>query len=148
MEVTQRGVHFVAAPESAARIVLSLSQSFVLDTSAVTWAKDLNAAVRVTRLRLHATSGVANLDFIQSAGASMADNGSSGPSVPVMGFKRTSVTPSGSDIDVSNSVPVDVTRAWEADAVRIDLSVVGTAPTTAWSIDLSLWLSGRIDYRL
>ncbi len=148
VEVTQRGVNFGAAPAAVANVVLSLSQSFELDSASVAWAKDLNADVRVTSIRLHAASGVQNLDFIRSASLAMSDASKAQTPVTVASYQRPTGAASSPDLEVTNTEPVDVTMAWSGDRVRIDVAVSGTLPATAWSLDVTLLLTGQITYHL
>jgi hypothetical protein len=146
VEVTQRGIRFDAAPALLSNVVLSVGQSFELDSASVAWAKDLNANVQVDRVTIHPTSGVPNLEFIQSFSVAMSDASRSQKTIEVMTFKRTANAASGSDLQVTNAQPVDVTDAWSGDRVRVDLAASGSLPTTAWSVDVTLWLNGQISY--
>ncbi len=148
VEVTQHGVHFDAAPPVVANVVLSVSQSFELDSAKVTWAKDLNAEVHVTHIHLHAVSGVPNLDFIRAANLAMSDVSKSQAPITVASYQRSAGAGSSSDLEVGNPQPVDVTAAWSGDRVRIDVGVTGSLPTTAWTIDVTLSLTGQISYHL
>lgn len=145
VEVTQHGVQFPAAPQAATNLVLALSQSFVLDTSSVILPKNVDARIDVDEVRLHAASGVSNLDFIRSASVAMANT--AGMPVTVMAFTRAPGAPSGSDLEVTNTQPVDVSQAWSANQVRVDVSVSGTPPAVPWSIDLTVWLNAHVDYQ-
>jgi hypothetical protein len=145
VQVTQKGIHFDAAPSAIANAVMSVSGSFELDSANVGWVKRLNARVTVDEVTLHASSGVTNLDFIQSASVALSDASGSGTAA-TMTYKRPAGRVSGPDLEVINTPPVDVTDAWSGDRVRVDVAVTGTLPTTAWSADLTFWLSARIVY--
>jgi hypothetical protein len=113
----------------------------------VSWAKDLNATVRATKVYLHPSSGVTNLDFIQSATVAVADATQSQTPGTTMTFKRTPGAKSGTDLVVTNGQPVEVTKALSGDRVRFDVAIAGTLPTTAWSMDVTVWLNGEITSR-
>lgn len=147
VEVTQRGIRFDAAPAVLGNVMLSVAQSFEIDSANVAWAKDLNANVQVDKVTLHPTSGVPNLGFIQSLTVSVSDASRAQTPIQVMTFKRAASATVGSDLQVTNTQPVDVTSAWSGDRVRVDLAVSGSLPTTAWSLDMTLLLSGQITYR-
>lgn len=147
VEVTQHDLAFPAVPAVTPAIVLSLSQSFVLDTATVVLSKSFDAQVHVDEVRLHPVRGVSNLDFVRSASVAMADDASAIAPVTVMTFDRaTSAAPSGPDLQQSNSQPVDVSAIWSAQHARVQVTVSGTPPTTPWSIDVTVWLSGQFTF--
>ncbi len=145
VQVTQKGIHFDAAPSAIANRALSVSGSFLLDSANVSWVKRLNASVAVDKVTLHASSGVTNLDFIQSASVALADASHSSTEA-TMTYVRPAGRISGPDLEVTNTPPVDVSAAWSGDRVRVNIAVTGALPTTAWSADLTFWMSARIVY--
>ncbi len=148
VEVTQHALAFPAAPAANAAIVPSLTQSFVLDTATVVLPKDFNAQVHVEKVRLHPVQGVSNLDFIGAASVAMANDAAATAPVTVMTFDRaTSAMPSGPDLQQTLSQPVDISPIWSADHAKVEVTVSGTPPTTAWSIDVTVWLSGQFTYK-
>jgi hypothetical protein len=144
VEITWHGLGFDGAPEGTPTGMIALTRSFELDSSNVAWAKQLNANVRVTKVRVRATEGVENLDFVQFASVGMADAANAQAPVPIMYFERPATAASSPEVEVESSPAVDATMAWSSERVRIDVTLAGVLPGQAWAIDVSLWLDGEI----
>ncbi len=146
LEITWPALQFPAVPADLAGPV-SLDRGFDLDSSSAAWAKQLNANVQALQVRLHAADGATNLAFIQNARVTMTGSDAKA-ATEVMSFARTAGTPAGADIVVENPQPIDVTQVWSSPSVRVDVAVSGTPPTHAWSMSVTIDLSGTLSYAL
>ncbi len=146
VEITQRGVRFDGFPLGDRLGVLSTSRSFELSSSNTAWAKELNSEVRAMSVSVRAASGVSDLDFVKYAGVNMSDAAESAAPVQVMAYERADDAPSSSIIEVTMTEPVDVTALWTSTGARLEVQVAGELPTQSWTADITLRLSGKINY--
>jgi len=146
IEVTQRGLKVPAVPATAAGCDVSVSGAFTLSSSDTAWAKGMNSGVRVHHVSVAAGGTLPSLDFIRLARMTMADNAVPEGATEIMEFVRGEGAPSSSVIEVDIPAPVDVTAAWTADKTVIAFNVIGQMPTQAWTVDVTLKLSGKITY--
>jgi hypothetical protein len=144
VEITWRNLRFAGLPEALPSGPYAVAGSFELDSSNLSWAKQLNAAVFVTKVRLRAVDGVENLDFVKLASASISDAANSQASLPVMCFELPAAAASGPELVMENSPPVDATLVWSGARVRVDVALAGILPRQAWAIDVSLHLDGEM----
>ncbi len=146
LEITWPSLQFPAVPADLTGPV-SLDRGFDLDGSSATWAKQLNANVQALQVRLHAAGGATSLAFIEDASVAMT-GGEGGAAMEIMSFTRTATTPANADIVVENPRPIDVTKIWSSPSVHVDVAVSGTPPTHAWSMSVTIELSGTLSYAL
>jgi hypothetical protein len=145
VEITQHGLKMTGVPGAALLGDTSVTSSFTFSSSA--WAKHMNSAVFVHQVTITAGGSLANLDFVQCARVTAAASALSEGTTPILDYERSTDAPSTSAIAVSPPAPIDVTSLWSADQVVIELQAAGQLPEQAWTVDVSLNLSGNITYK-
>jgi hypothetical protein len=148
-KVTQKSVSFLGIPGAQAAGEVSITQSFVVTSDDLSWAKDLNSEVYAYEVELKATSGVDDLGFIHYARVTIANGeaGSTAPAVEVINYERPdNFTPS-PVLDVKTTHPIDVTSVWAAKKVVVTMQLAGIFPERDWTADVTLHLSGKISYK-
>ncbi len=146
IEVTQRGLKVAAVPATTAGCDVSVSGSFTLSSSDSAWAKRMNADVRVHHVSIATGGTLPSLDFIRFARMTMAANDLPERATEIMDFVRGENAPSSPVIEVDMPAPLDITTAWTADKTVIAFNVIGQMPTQAWTVDVTLKMSGKITY--
>ena len=146
VEITQHGVKMAGVPETAQVGDASVTSSFTFSSSTTAWAKRMNSAVFVHQVTIAASTGLADLDFIESARVTLAAPASSGSTIDLVNYDRSEDAPSNSSIEVTMLAPIDITSLWSADQMVIELQVAGQLPGQDWTVDVTLTLSGNITY--
>jgi hypothetical protein len=123
-----------------------LEQSFAFDDlSGVHDLLDLDADVRFVSVKAHATSGVADLHFVDSAHVSIATD----TMAPLDVYDCDGdCVPDGTGITVPAAVQTNALDYLKADSIAVDLAFVGTLPETAWTMDIDLCFSGHAHYAI
>jgi hypothetical protein len=148
-QVTQKGVSFHGTGAWGARPgETAAMQSFALSSSNLSWVKDLNSKIYITQIDLKAASGVEDLSFIRNAHVAMADAEKMWSAVPVVDYERPDKQGPTSVLTAKSPYPVDVSQVWTADKVLVSVAIAGDLPHKPWSVDVVLYLSGKLSYKL
>jgi hypothetical protein len=147
VQVTQRGLKMPGTPGAAGVGEVSVTGSYTLSSGNTASIKRMGSDVLVRQVRIAASDGQPNLDFIDFAHVTMANPASQQSTTEIMSYDR-SQTASTSVIDVSMPAPVDITALWPADKTVIELQMAGQLPEQDWTVDVTLTLSGKIKYEL
>lgn len=143
-----RGISFDAVPMVLPGGLLAASRACPLGSSNIAWAKQLDANVRALSVRLHGADGIANLDFIQSAIATVTTAKDPAHAVQIMAYQRPSGAASSAEVEATNAEPIDVSGLWSERDALVNLLVAGQLPATPWTVDLTVNVSGQIGCRL
>jgi len=146
VKITQRGVKVPAAPASPSGGEVAVPVTFTLSSLDASWAKRMNNAVQIHQLTIAPGGTLPSLDFIASAHVTVAPSSSTGNATTILDYDRAADAPAGSAIQVDMPAPIDITAAWTADSTVVELDVSGQLPTQDWTIDVTLELSGKINY--
>lgn len=150
VEITQHGVMFQGVPGAAYLGEASVTHTFMLSGDQLSFAKDLNSQVYAMEVILRPTGSMQNLDFIRAARVLMSNptKGSVQPATEIINYERANDLVSQPILTVKTLVPIDITELWAAEQTAITLTLSGTLPSVDWSVDVSLRLSGKIEYKL
>jgi len=126
---------------------VSATRTFALSADNLSWVKDLNSKVYLTQIDLRAVGGTKDLSFIHYAHAVMAGDHKTAP-VEIASYVRPDDHKEIPVLSAKTPYPVDISRVWEADKVLVTISVAGRLPERGWSVDVTLYLSGKMSYKL
>ena len=146
VEGTQRGVRIPAVPATTTGGDVAVAGGFTLSSTEIAWAKRVNSDVRVHQVKIAVGAGVPNLDFIACARITAAVEGHPETATEIMIYERDDSASVGSVIQVEMPSPVDITTLWTASQTVIGLNIAGHMPAQDWSVDVTLNLSGKINY--
>lgn len=146
--ITWRGVAFDAVPTVLPSGLLAASRACPLSSSNIAWAKQLDANVRAMSVRLHGADGIANLDFIQTAIATVTTAKDPARAIQIMAYQRPAGAASSAEVEARNAEPIDVSEIWSERDALVNLLVAGQLPATPWTVDLTVNVSGQIEGRL
>ena len=146
VEITQHGLVMAAAPGPAHSGDASVTSSFTISSSIAAWAKRMNSKVFVHKVTLTASGGLPNLDFIKSALVTATAPSISESTTEIANYARSVDAQSSSSIEGTRPAPTEITSLWSADQVVISLRVTGQLLEQAWTVDVTLKLSGDITY--
>jgi hypothetical protein len=147
-QVTQKGVAFYGMDSGAWSGEVSGTQSFTLSSDNLSWVKDLNSKVYLTEIDLRATSGVMDLGFVHFAHVTMADADQAGQTVELVEYTRPEAYTPSPLLVAPTPYPIDLSLIWTAKRILVTLTVAGVLPEAAWTVDVTLHLSGTISYKL
>jgi hypothetical protein len=107
---------------------------------------DLDADVAFVRAQLLARSGIASFDFVASAKVTISVDGDA--TLPPLTLYQCDgdCAPEGGTLDMIPSVQHDALAYLRADAVVIDVELVGAPPRAAWSLDAAVCFETRATY--
>ena len=150
VEVTQHGIRFDGVPFGSKLGEVSITRTFVLSGEALSFAKNLNSEVYATEVTITPVAPLTDLSFIHSARVMMSSSSSSTPIAPaeLINYDRAGAPVSLPELTVKTLYPVDVTELWAAEKTTITLTISGVLPETAWGVDLTLRLGGKIEYKM
>lgn len=146
IEITQRGVAMAGAPNAGAVGDVSVTGSFALSPCDISSAVRMNSDVQIHWVRIVASGGVSNLDFIEFARVTMAAPAMSEDPTEIVNYARSDNAPSSSVIEVGMATAVDITSLRYADKVLVEIQVAGRPPERNWAVDVTLNLSGKIAF--
>jgi hypothetical protein len=147
--VTQKSVGFQGIPAGWSSGETSMTQTFVLSSDDLSWAKDLNAEVYASEVEIKALGEMQDLGFIHYARITMSDGAtnSTTPAVEIVNYERPESATSSPVIRAKTAYPIDVTKVWAAKKVVITMQLGGVFPDHDWSADVTLHMSGKISYK-
>jgi hypothetical protein len=150
VEITQHGVMFQGVPSARQYGEVSVTHTFTLSGDQLSFAKDLNSKVYAMEVILRPTGSLQNLDFIRTARVLMSSPTQAGvqPATEIINYERVSDQASQPTLTVKTLVPIDITELWAAEKTDITLTLSGVLPEVDWSVDVSLRLGGKIEYKL
>ena len=148
--VTQKSVDFRGIPHGLGSGEMSMTQTFVLSSDKLSWAKDLNTEVYANEVEIKALGDIEDLRFIHFARITMSDGAedSATPAVEIVNYERPDNAVASPVIIAKTTYPVDVTKVWAAKKVVITMQLAGKFPEHGWSADVTLHMSGKISYKL
>jgi hypothetical protein len=147
-QVTQKGVAFHGTGWSGSHDDVSATQTFTLSSENLSWVKDLNSKVYLTEIELRATGGTQDLSFIHYAHVTISDGDHKGMAIDVVDYAAPEHQAATPVLTAKTPYPIDISKVWTADRVVVTVSVAGQLPDKAWSVDVTLHLSGKISYKL
>ncbi|MCE9574241.1 MAG: hypothetical protein K8W52_13925 [Deltaproteobacteria bacterium] len=108
----------------------------------------LDGDVKFVRADLHATSGVTDFGFLTSArGTVGSDDPAAGlPTQTVVDCSGEGCVRDGATLSVDAVADVDALAYLRSNSIAITLDVQGTLPTTPWTMDVSVCVSGTVKY--
>ena len=147
-QVTQKGVSFHGMGRGDGwNGEVAATQTFTLSSANLSWVKDLNSKIYLTQIDLRPASGVEDLSFIHYARAVMAGDHKTMP-VELVNYVRPDHQDEIPVLEAKSPHPVDISQAWAADKVLVTVTVAGRLPERPWSVDVTLYLSGKMSYKL
>jgi hypothetical protein len=147
-QVTQRNLSFQGMGQASMAGEVSTMQSFTLDGANLSWVKDLNSKVYINQVDFRATSGIDDLSFIHYAHVTMSDPENMGMPVVVLDYARPDGQPPTLLLTAKTLYPVDISQVWQAKRILVTVALAGTLPEKPWTADTTLYLSGKISYKL
>jgi len=147
VEVTEKGVSFRGVGGGGGHGEVSATQTFALDSENLSWVKDLNSKVYLTQIELRATGGTKDLGFIHYAQVVMAGDHDTKP-VTLVDYVRPEPHGELPVLTARTPAPVDISAVWTAEKVWVTVTVAGRLPERAWTVDVTLRLSGKLSYKL
>jgi hypothetical protein len=150
VEITQHGVMFQGVPSAKRLGEVSVTHTFSLSGDQLSFTKDLNSQVYAMEVILRPTLPMQNLDFIRTARVQMSNPAKDGvqPVKDIVYYERTGDQVAQPILAVKTLMPIDITELWAAKKTDIILTISGVLPEVNWSVDVSLRLSGKIEYKL
>ncbi len=148
-KVTQKSVAFQGVPGSSLVGEVSITQSFVVTSDDLSWAKDLNAEVYAYEVELRAMSGIQDFGFIHYARITLSDAEptSTTPAIEVINYTRPDNYTPAPVLDVKTTQPINVTSVWAAKKIVVTMQLAGIFPEQAWTADVIFHLSGKVSYK-
>lgn len=117
----------------------TVSRGFLVDDlSDVKRLLEYNAELDFARVEVRPTGGVTRLDFVELA--FVAIEGS-----PVYGCSGDCPSADGS-IALPSAVTTSATQYFASDSLAIQLTVTGTLPKAAWTVDIDVCVRGTASY--
>lgn len=148
-QVTQRNLSFQGMGQAGSMAgEVSTMQSFTLDGANLSWVKDLNSKVYLNQVDFRATSGIEDLSFIHYAHVTMSDSENMGMPVVVLDYARPEGQLPTLLLTAKTLYPVDISQVWKAKRILVTVALAGTLPEKPWTADTTLYLSGKISYKL
>ena len=150
VEVTQHGIRFDAVPFGSKLGEVSSTRTFTLSGEALSFAKNLNSEVFAMEVTLTPVAPLSDLRFIRTARVVMSSSSGTTAIEPseIINYERADVAVSLPELTVKTLYPVDVTKVWSAEKTTISLTISGVLPETAWGVDLTLRMGGKIEYKM
>jgi len=146
-QVTQKGVSFHGTGWSGWNDEVAATQTFALSSENLSWVKDLNSKIFLTQIDLQAASGTKDLSFIHYAHVTMTGDRKTMP-LDVAEYVRPENQGETPVVTAKMPNPVDISMVWTADKVFVTITLAGRLPERAWSVDVTLYLSGKMSYKL
>jgi hypothetical protein len=148
-QVTEKNLSFQGAEGWGSAVGdVSVTRSFTLSAANLSWIKDLNSKIYITRVELRARTGVDDLSFIRYAHLTMADAENDWQAVDVLDYQRPENQAATPMLSAKTLSPIDVSQIWKAKTVVVTISLAGVVPDKPWTADATLYLSGKISYKL
>lgn len=148
-QVTQQNVSFrgIGGDRGGWDDEVAVTQTFALSADNLSWVKDLNTKIYLNQIDLRATKGTEDLSFIHYAHVVMAGGHKSKP-VELVSYVRPEHQGEIPVLSAKSPYPVDISEAWSADKILVTITVAGRLPERSWSVDVTLYLSGKLSYKL
>jgi hypothetical protein len=149
MAVTRHDLSFQGVPGSHQAGEVSITQSFPLDSSDLSWAKNLNSDVYAYEVELRGVGDTQDLSFIHYAHISMSDGASDATTTPVelVEYERPANYVASPVITAPTLSPVNVSSVWKSDKVVLTLVLAGIFPEQGWQADVTIHMSGKVSYK-
>lgn len=128
--------------------VSSATQSFVFDD--LSKVRDLvkhDASLEFIRAELRVTSGLDNLDFVQSVHVVVSSNdpGTTLPPLTIYGCDGDCV-PDGNALELPAGLAHNAIAYLQSNSIKVDLSFVGEIPAASWTMDVDVCMKGSAGY--
>lgn len=144
VDVIRQDVKFEAAPGIAGD--QSQTVSFDLVHARLDPPSGLRPELHATEVVVTARSGVTDLSFVRTARLTMnVDSGNAVP-VEIVSYQHSGGSPTGADIHAPCN-QVDISDKWRSEKAVFTLEVAGQMPQRAWSVDVTVRFSGRVEYQ-
>ena len=145
VEVTQHGIRFDAVPFGSKLGEVSSTRTFTLSGEALSFAKNLNSEVFAMEVTLTPVAPLSDLRFIRTARVVMSSSSGTTAIEPseIINYERARRV-----YYAFEDRAVDVTKVWSAEKTTISLTISGVLPETAWGVDLTLRMGGKIEYKM
>ena len=143
VQITQRGLTFEGVPATGGDA--SMTKSYSQQHSKLDLPSQLDTEVKTLAVTLTATGGVSDLSFIHFLSVSMSADGDGDP-VVIGSYEPTTGATVGNQISLTTLNPVNVLDAWKTDTATFTLQIAGALPTSDWTGDVSVDLSGTAKY--
>ncbi len=149
MAVTHHAVSFQGIPGSHQAGEVSVTESFTLDSSDLSWAKNLNSDVYAYEVEVKGVGDTQDLSFIHYAHISMSNGAkdSTTPPVEIVDYERPADYVASPVITAPTLTPVNVSSVWKSDQVVITLVLAGIFPEQGWQADVTIHMSGKVSYK-
>lgn len=141
VQITQRGLTFEGATGGDASMTKTYSQQH----SKLDLPSQLDTQVKTLAVTLTATGGVGDLSFIQFLSVSMSADADGDP-VVIGSYEPATGATVGNQISLTTLNPINVLDAWKTDTATFTLQIAGALPTTEWTGDVSVDLSGTAKF--
>jgi hypothetical protein len=143
VQITQSGLTFEGV--AAAMGDASMTKSYSQQHSQLDLPSQLDTQVRTLAVTLTATSGVTDLSFIKFMSVSMSADADSAPTV-IGSYEPATGAAVGNQLKLTTLNPVNILDAWKTDTATFTLQLAGTLPTSDWTGQVSIDLSGSAKY--
>jgi|SRR5580698_4934276 hypothetical protein len=143
VQITQSGLTFEGV--AAAMGDASMTKSYSQQHSQLDLPSQLDTQVRTLAVTLTATSGVTDLSFIKFMSVSMSADADSAPTV-IGSYEPATGAAVGNQLKLTTLNPVNILDAWKTDTATFTLQLAGTLPTSDWTGDISIDLSGSAKF--
>jgi hypothetical protein len=143
VQITQSGLAFEGVPAVVGDA--SMTKSYSQQHSKLDLPSQLDTQVRTLAVTLTATSGVTDLSFIHFMSISMSADADSTPIV-IGSYEPATGSTTGNQLKLTTLNPVNILDAWKTDTATFTLQLAGTLPTSDWTADVSIDLSGSAKY--
>jgi hypothetical protein len=149
MAVTHHALAIQGVPGAQQLGEVSVTQSFTLDSTDLSWAKNLNADVYAYEVELKSVGGTQDLGFIHYAHISMSDGATDSTTTPIeiVDYERPANYVASPVITAPTLSPINVSSVWKSDKVVITLVLAGIFPEQGWQADVTIHMSGKVSYK-
>lgn len=143
VQITQSGLSFAGVPVAVGDA--SMTKSYSQQHSKLDLPAQLDTQVKTLAVTLTVTSGVTDVSFIHSMSISMSADANSDPIV-IGTYDPAAGSAVGDQLKLTTLNPVNILDAWKTDTATFTLQIAGTLPTSDWTADVSIDLSGSAKY--
>jgi hypothetical protein len=146
--VVRKGIEVEAVPAGTTSLTESYDVSLD-ELGGLGDLLDLDADLEFVRFEARATSGIAELGFVDAAHVTVASGNPESALPTLVAYDCAGDCPvSGATLVVPATAQQDAADYLASGSLVVDVQVTGQLPATAWTMDVSVCVKGRATYAL
>jgi hypothetical protein len=147
VEVTQHDIAFEGVPGGATLGDISTGKSFTQERPALDLPKEIDSSVQAVKIELRAKTGIHDFAFLRALRITMAPKDGTSEPIELINYEKADGAVVGATLTIPSKNPVNILDQWKATSAVFTVTVAGTLPEQAWTMDMAVHFAGKVSYK-